>query len=90
MNFDELTINSNNKDDNHPASTATAANPEIETCFSETLCHATTSSVNHSCSENQPVSNQDLQIIIGLIHLRHYQDFTGFQRGNYFFNIKRL
>ena len=65
MNFDELTINRNNKDDNHSASTTTAANAEIETRFSETPRHATTSSVNHSCSVNQPVSNQDLQTIIG-------------------------
>ena len=36
MIFDELTINGSNKDDNHSASTTTAANPEIETSFSET------------------------------------------------------
>ena len=36
MNFDELTINWSNKDDNHSASTTTAANPEIETTFGET------------------------------------------------------
>ena len=52
MNFDELTINDNNKD---------------QTRFSETPRLSTTSSVNHSssCSVNQPVSNQDLQTIIG-------------------------
>ena len=68
MNFDELTINGNNKDDNRSASATAAANPETETCFSKTPQLATTSSVNHSssCSVNQPVSNQDLQTIIGL------------------------
>ena len=62
MNFDELTINGNNKDGNRSASATTAANPEIETHFSETPRLAITSSVNHSssCSVNQPVSNQDL------------------------------
>ena len=67
MNFDELTINDNNKDDNLSAATTAAANPETETRFSETARLATTSSVNHSssCGVNQPVSNQDLQTIIG-------------------------
>ena len=52
MNFDELTISDNNKD---------------QTRFSETPRLSTTSSVNHSssCSVNQPVSNQYLQTIIG-------------------------
>ena len=40
MNFDELTINGNKKDDNCSASTTTAANPEIETFFSETPCQS--------------------------------------------------
>ena len=67
MNFGELTINPNNKDDNRSASTTTAANPETEIRFSETPRLATRSSVNHSssCSVNQPVSSQDLQTIIG-------------------------
>ena len=47
MNFDELTISGNNKDDNRSPSTTAAANPVIETCFSETPQLATTSSVNY-------------------------------------------
>ena len=67
MNFDELTINGSNKDDNCSSSTTTVANLEIETTFSETPLLPTTSSANHSssCSVNQPVSSQDLQTIIG-------------------------
>ena len=33
MNFDELTINGKNKDDNRSASTTTAANPELKHAF---------------------------------------------------------
>ena len=67
MNFDELTINWSNKDDNHSSSTTTAANPEIETTFSETPWLPTTSSANRSslCNVNPPLSSQDLQTIIG-------------------------
>ena len=67
MNFDELTINRSNKDDNHSSSTTTAANPEIETTFSETPWLPTTWSANRSslCSVNAPLSGQDLQTVIG-------------------------
>ena len=36
MNFDKLTIEGSNEDDNCSSSTTTAANPEIETTFSKT------------------------------------------------------
>ena len=90
MNFDELTINGNNKDDNRSVSATTAVNPEIETCFSETPLYAATSSVNHSCSVNQPVSTQDLQTDIRPYPFEAHQNSTGFQRGHYFLYTKRL